>query len=137
MNSLILSTTARILLPLFIAFSLFLLLRGHNLPGGGFAGGLVASAGLGLRVISSGVADARVTLHVNPRTLAAVGLLVAIAAGLVSLVDGAPFLTGYWFDIDLPLLGETHIGTPLLFDVGVYLVVIGAVLTILFTLAEE
>lgn len=135
MTSLILSTATRYLLPLLLLFSIFLLLRGHNEPGGGFAGGLVAAAAFALYAIAHNVAEAKKALYLNPRTLIAVGLLVAVSSGLISLLAGYPFMTGLWSSQSVPVLGK--VGTPLLFDIGVYLVVIGITLLIIFSLAEE
>jgi multicomponent Na+:H+ antiporter subunit B len=132
--SLILSSAARFLVPLFIVFSLFMLYRGHDNPGGGFIGGLVGAAAFGLHMIAYDVQAARKALRVEPRIITAVGLLVAAAAGVIAFLDGEPFLTGQW--IDIPVI-DLHLGTPLLFDVGVYLVVMGALITMMFTLAEE
>ena len=89
MTSLILSTATRYLLPLLLLFSIFLLLRGHNEPGGGFAGGLVAAAAFALYTIAHNVAEAKKALYVNPHTLIATGLLVAVSSGLISLVAGS------------------------------------------------
>ena len=112
--------------------SLVLLWRGHNLPGGGFIGGLVAASAAVLLALAFGVARARAVLRVAPVALLAIGLAVAAGAGLVGLVHGQPFLTGSWiFPAGLPL------GTPLLFDVGVFLTVLGAVLHMLFRLLER
>jgi multicomponent Na+:H+ antiporter subunit B len=135
MTSLILSAATRYLLPLLLLFSIFLLLRGHNEPGGGFAGGLVAAAAFTLYAIAHNVAEAKKVLYLNPRTLIAVGLLVAVSSGLISLLAGYPFMTGLWSSQSLPVLGK--VGTPLLFDIGVYLVVIGITLLIILSLAEE
>lgn len=137
MRSLILLTAARLLTPLLLLFSVFLLLRGHNEPGGGFAGGLVASAAFILLAISRDPAAARRALRVEPQILIGAGLLVAIAAGVLGLLVGDPLLTGQWLEIPLPGEGELELGTPLVFDVGVYLVVLGATLTMVLTLAEE
>ncbi len=137
MRSLILVTAARPLVPLLLLFSIFLLLRGHNEPGGGFAGGLVAAAAFTLLAISRDPATARRALFVEPQTLIGLGLLVAIGAGVVGLLMGDPLLTGQWFEIALPGGLMLELGTPLAFDVGVYLVVLGATLTMVLTLAEE
>jgi len=137
MRSLILVTAARLLTPLLLLFSVFLLLRGHNEPGGGFAGGLVASAAFILLAISRDPAAARRALRVEPQILIGAGLLVAIAAGVLGPLVGDPLLTGQWLEIPLPGEGSLDLGTPLLFDVGVYLVVLGATLTMVLTLAEE
>ena len=137
MKPLILPTAARLLLPLLLLFAVFLLLRGHNQPGGGFAAGLVAAAAFALYAIATDVPTARRALGVAPRTLLGVGLLVALLTGLLPVLDGRPFLTGLWGYLWLPGLGRVDVGTPLLFDGGVFLVVIGMTLTIVLSLAEE
>jgi multicomponent Na+:H+ antiporter subunit A len=133
--SLILSTATRYLLPLLLLFSVFLLIRGHNEPGGGFVGGLVAAAAFALYAIAYGVATARQILPIAPGRLIGLGLLLAVGSGILALVAGQPFLTGLWHPQPVPVLGK--IGTPLLFDVGVYLTVIGVVLLIIFSLMED
>jgi multicomponent Na+:H+ antiporter subunit B len=137
MTSLILSTATRFLLPLLLLFSIFVLLRGHNEPGGGFIGGLIAAAAFALNVIALDVRRTRRTLRADPRTLIAVGLLAAMASGIVGLLGGEPFMTGIWVTLQIPWLEESYISTPLLFDIGVYLVVLGVTLTIILSLAEE
>lgn len=135
MTSLILSTAARYLLPLLLLFSIFLLLRGHNEPGGGFVGGLVAAAAFSLYALAYDVATARRAMLLGPRSLIGLGLLVALSSGLFALATRQPFMTGLWSIRELPVLGK--VGTPLLFDTGVYMVVLGVMLTIIFSLAEE
>jgi len=135
MGSIILYLAARYLMPLLMVFSVFLLIRGHNEIGGGFVGGLVAAAAFILYAIANNVQDARRILRIHPRLLIAAGLLVALLSGLIGWLSGKPFMTGLWLKDPLPVIGK--IGTPLMFDVGVYLVVIGVTLLIIFTLAEE
>ncbi len=137
MRGVILNTATAYLLPLLLLFSVFLLLRGHNEPGGGFAGGLVAAAGFALLATGAGVEAARRALRADPRTLIAAGLVVAIASGLPGLLEGRAFLAGVWWTLELPGGGSFYLGTPLLFDVGVYLAVAGTVLAIVFALEEE
>ena len=137
MISLILRTIARYLMPLLFLFSVFLLLRGHNEPGGGFVGGLVAASALALYALAYDAAEARRVLGVEPRLLIGAGLLLALGSGGIALLSGEPFLTGKWGSIAAGDLGRLDIGTPLLFDIGVYLVVQGAALTFILTLAEE
>lgn len=134
-GSRILSIAARLLMPLLLMFSVFLLFRGHNAPGGGFVGGLVAASAFSLYAIANGVSAARAALRTEPRILAAVGLLVSLASGLPGLLAGGPFMSGVWLESPLPVVGK--FGTPVLFDVGVYLVVVGIVTTMVFTLSEE
>lgn len=137
MNSLILQTASRYLHPLLLVFSVFLLMRGHNEPGGGFVGGLVAAAAFCLQMIAFDVQTARRMLAVQPRTFIAVGLLLAVLSGMISMVGGLPFLSGVWIDINLLGMTTLHLGTPLLFDVGVYSVVLGVTVLLVFSFAEE
>jgi multicomponent Na+:H+ antiporter subunit B len=136
-TSLILRTITRFLLPLLLLFSVFLLLRGHDEPGGGFIGGLVAVTAFTLQAIASGVAAARRALPAPPHRIVGIGLLVAAGSGALSFATGQPFMTGQWTTVPVPGLGEIAVGTPLLFDVGVYLAVLGVAAMILLTLAEE
>lgn len=133
MNTLVLRVATRILLPLILVSSIFMLLRGHNEPGGGFVGGLIASIGFSLHVFVSGAEALRRMLRTDPRWIAAVGLGVAIISGLVGpYAAGAPFLTAAWISV-----GGVKMGTPLVFDVGVYLVVVGAMLTFILGIKEQ
>lgn len=135
MTSLVLSTATRFLLPLMLLFSLFLLFRGHNDPGGGFVGGLVAATGVVLYALAYGVETAQRLLRVHPRVLIAIGSLCALGSGALACLSGRPFLTGLWSVYELPVVGK--VGTPLVFDVGVYVTVVGVTLLIIFSLAEE
>jgi multicomponent Na+:H+ antiporter subunit B len=137
MFSLILRTTTRFLLPLLLLFSVFLLLRGHNDPGGGFVAGLVASAAFALYAIAYDVKSARQMLRFDPKTIIGLGLSLAIGSGLLGLLRGQPFLTGQWVYLDWFGNSTLKIGTPLIFDLGVYLVVLGVMLSIILTLMEE
>jgi multisubunit Na+/H+ antiporter MnhB subunit len=135
MTSPILQTATRVLMPLLLLFAVFLVWRGHNQPGGGFVGGLVVASSFVLYAIAFGVVAARRALLVRPATLLGVGLLVALASGLPGPVLGQPFMTAQWIELSMGA-GVVAIGTPLVFDIGVFLAVIGVVLTIVFTLAE-
>jgi multicomponent Na+:H+ antiporter subunit B len=135
MYSLILTTATRFIMGLLLVFSVFLLLRGHNDPGGGFAGGLVAASAFALYAISFNLETAKRALRHDPRTLLAIGLFISVVSGILPMLLKRPFLTGIWYSQKVPGIGK--IGTPLLFDVGVYLVVVGITLTIIFALMEE
>ncbi len=135
MTSLILSTAINYLLPLLLLLSVFLLLHGHNLPGGGFVGGLVAATAFSLDALAHGVKRTRALLVVNPRLFIGLGLLAALASGCLAFLSELPFLTGLWGDLKIPIVGE--VGTPVLFDTGVYFVVLGVALTIILNLAED
>lgn len=135
MFSLILATATRVITPVMLVFAVFMLLRGHNEPGGGFVSGLVAATAFALYALSNGVDRARRTLAIDPRVLIGIGLGVAGASGTLALFRGQPFMTSQWFTPYLPVVGK--IGTPLIFDIGVMIVVFGVTLTMLFALLEE
>jgi multicomponent Na+:H+ antiporter subunit B len=139
MTSRILQTATRFMMPLLLLFSVFLFLRGHNHPGGGFIGGLVGAAAFALYALAYGVAAAREALRLDARTLLAAGLLIVLSVAVLPLALGLPLLAQrhFWIEPTVPGLGQVALGTPLLFDLGVYLIVVGAALTIILTLAEE
>ena len=125
MNTPIFRAFAVPLTALMLIASLFILLRGHNAPGGGFIGGLVAAAAFALQAVK-----------VSPLSVAAFGLSAACVAGLFSALAGMPFMTGLW--IEPHLFGITvPLSTVMLFDAGVYLVVVGAVTAIALAVEEE
>jgi len=134
-TSLILRVSAPLLLWVPMAVSLYLLVRGHNDPGGGFVGGLVASAGLVFYAISRGQEEALRAMRVPPATLCGLGLLVAAGSGLAAWIDpSAGYLTHRWWFPDVGF--KLPLGTALLFDVGVYLTVIGTVTAMVFALID-
>jgi len=136
MTSLIFRTATRYMFPPLLVFSIYLLLRGHHYPGGGFVGGLFAGASFALYALAFAGEAARKLLRFDPRDVTAVGLAIALLSGIPELMCGEAFMTGTWWDLQLPHT-VLHIGTPLIFDVGVYLVVLGVLLTLVFSLGEE
>ena len=135
MKSLIFRTASDYLLPLLLLFSIFLLLRGHYEPGGGFVGGLVASMAFLIHTFAYGLTQTRKIIKINPGYLMPVGLLLALLAGIAPWFVGLPFLTGLWFSEPLRFIGA--VSSVLVFDIGVYLVVIGTTLTIFFSISES
>lgn len=136
-DSVILAAATRLLMPLLLIFSLFMLLRGHNEPGGGFIGGLIAATAFALHFLAFGREAVKGAVRTEPRVLLAVGLLVAFVSGLWGIVlDGKPFLSGVWATFSTPI-GDVKLGTPLLFDLGVYLVVLGMGLGMIIDLSED
>ncbi|MGO4484009.1 multicomponent Na+:H+ antiporter subunit B [Rhizobium pisi] len=136
MNTLIFRTVAPFLTALMLLFSVFVLLRGHNEPGGGFIGGLIAASGLAVYGIARGVSAVRRALFFHPLSIAGAGLLLSTMAGLLSIFFAVPFMTGLWiypklFGVEVPL------SSVLLFDIGVYLVVLGAIASIALALEER
>lgn len=138
MNSLILSAATRVLVALMLLFSVYMLLRGHDQPGGGFIGGLIASIGFALYAIAQGTTAARAALRVDPRSIAVVGLALALLAGLGAALFGDPLFTGQWWFLGASAESKgLPLSSVLVFDIGVYLVVVGAVLTLVLALEEE
>jgi multicomponent Na+:H+ antiporter subunit B len=136
MKTLILKTASGYLLPVLLLFSVFILLRGHYLPGGGFVGGLVASIAFVLHAFANGLENTKTLLRIHPGFLMPFGLTIAFISGLSPMIlADLPFMTGLWFQDPLPVIGM--IGSALFFDTGVYLVVIGVTLTIIFTITES
>ena len=127
----------RLLLPAAAMVSLFFLLRGHNAPGGGFVGGLILSIALILQYLVGGTVWTESRIRVHPQFCIALGLLCAAGAGLLAWLAGRPFLSALAWHGTLPVLGELHVSSVLLFDVGVYLLVFGATALILVALAHQ
>lgn len=136
MRTIIFRTIAPVLTAIMIVFSVFVLLRGHNEPGGGFIGGLIAASAIAMYGIAAGVSEVRTALRVHPISLAGFGVFIAGFAGLLSLGESVPFLTGLW--VSFPLGGtEITVSTPMMFDIGVYFVVVGSIATIALALEED
>src|SRR5690606_35325361 len=135
MRSPILQSATKYLLPILLLFSFFLLLRGHYYPGGGFVGGLVASIAFVQHRFSNGTEATMRLLKRKPLCLIPVGLGISVMSVNLSLLFGLPPMTGLWFEQPIPDIGM--IGSSLFFDLGVYLIVIGVVLTILFTISLD
>lgn len=130
-RTLIFATTAHIVAALMLVFSFYLLLRGHNSPGGGFIGALIAVIGLSLLMFAESPGYVRKRINYGPFTIAMFGVVVSLVAGALSFLFQLPFLTGLWWKDILPL------GTPLVFDIGIYLAIIGGVMGMLLRLNEE
>lgn len=134
-DSLILRTVSRLMMPLLLLLSIYMLLRGHNLPGGGFIGGLLASSAIILQIVAFGPKTARRILPINYLLLAAFGVFFGAIWGLPAMVAGAPYMQAFWLPDPIPGVGK--IGTPVLFDIGVYFTVIGVTTKIALLLVEE
>jgi len=137
MPSLILKTATRLLVGLILTFSVYLLMRGHNAPGGGFAAALVAGTGFALFTIAEGPAVVRGAIRIAPQTILMSGLSLALVSALVALVVGRPFFTGIWWIWQNGQSPTLAIGTPLFFDMGVFLAVLGTILTLILALEEN
>src|SRR5262245_45428728 len=136
MHTLIFRTIAPTLTSLMLLFSVFVLLRGHNDPGGGFIGGLIAVAAVAIYGIAFGVPAARRALYFHPLAFSGAGLMLSAASGLLSLANGVPFLTGIWTSFHF-LGSEIDISTVMAFDIGVYLVVLGSLSSVALALEDR
>ncbi len=126
MDSVILRTVTRFLYPLLIILSLVVLYRGHNLPGGGFIGGLIAASAVMLRVLAVGWDEIRASRFLKPLTLMQSGLILACLSALLGLLVKQILFKALWLPTwYLPVIGKLKLGTPILFDIGVYMVVLG------------
>ena len=133
MQSVILKTATRLMVGLILVFAVYLLMRGHHEPGGGFAAALVAGTAFALLGITEGPQKVRRAVRLAPALIAGTGLSLALAAGLLPLVFSQPFFTGIWWQP----VKQLALGTPLLFDIGVFLAVLGAILAVLLELEED
>ena len=136
-RSILLEVIVRILFHSIIIVSLYVLFAGHNLPGGGFAGGLIAGMALVMRYVAGGRYELGAAAPTDAGRLLGVGMSIAVACAIVPLLFGAPPLTSFFFEATLPVLGHVEFVTSTLFDIGVYLVVIGLVLDVLRSLGAE
>lgn len=139
MNSLILQTATRMLMPLMLLFSVVVLMRGHSNPGGGFVGGLIVAAAFCLYGMANGPDRLKQLLPISLQSMIGCGLLLSFSSALPGLLLGGSFMESQWFSVPIPGLGEEplHVGTPVFFDIGVYIVVIGVVTLFFQSLAER
>lgn len=134
-DMIIIRTATNYLIPLLLMFSIFVLLRGHYLSGGGFVGGLIASIAFVLHSFAHTTKETLSLFRFSPKTLIPIGLSLSLVSGLIPIFSGRAFMTGLWLDEPIAVIGS--VGTALFFDIGVYLVVVGVALTILFTIKEN
>lgn len=132
----ILAASANLLATIMIVMALYILLRGHNAPGGGFIGGLVASGAVVLIAFAFGARRAKRMLVIHPITIAGLGLALALISGLPALLGGSAYLTHLWADLATEV-GVLKLGTTYVFDLGVFLVVVGAVAAFFFMFEES
>lgn len=136
MNTVILQIAQRYVRGLLLLFAVVVLLRGHNHPGGGFIGGLLAGMSIVLKGFAFDIDSVRASLKMPPQAYIAAGLIIIVASFLPSIVAGEEFMKGLWLVISLPFGNELKLGTPLVFDIGVFFAVIGVTLLFLFSLKK-
>lgn len=137
MKTVILRTIAPYLAALMLVFAVFVLLRGHNEPGGGFIAGLIAASAIAIYGIAAGVSTVRMAMVFHPLAFAGFGVSLATLSGLVSLFDDVPFLTGLWASVPLMDGSTLDLSTPLFFDIGVFFVVFGVMSSTALALEED
>lgn len=139
MTSFLVQASARIITPLLVILSILLLLRGHNEPGGGFIGGLVCGCAYVLWGIAFGMPAAIQILRIPPSQLIGWGLFIASASAIPALFVGLPIFTGLWpsWSISTGIVGKIKLGTPLFFDIGIFMVVAGVVVLMVRAMADE
>jgi len=132
-----LQTATKILVFIIMTFSIYVLFAGHNNPGGGFIGGLITASALILLYIAFDLQSVRDIIPVDFKKLAATGVLISLLTGVASLVLNIPFLSQTYRYVDLPFLGKTELATAMIFDLGVYLAVLGTTMTIITSISED
>lgn len=133
----ILQTATKVLVFLILTYAIYILFAGHNNPGGGFVGGLTTAAAFLLLYIAFDTQTVRQILPLDFKRLGAAGVFIAVLTASISLLTGEPFLTHYSATAALPVLGETHLATATLFDIGVFLAVVGTTMTIIISISED
>jgi multicomponent Na+:H+ antiporter subunit B len=134
MNSTILQIAQRYVRFLLLVFAVIALARGHNHPGGGFIAGLLAGLSIVMKAFAYDIEVVAKQMKFTPESIMALGIFLILASTLPSLIDGMSFMTGYWLQLKIPLLGDLKLGTPLLFDIGVFFGVIGITRLFFFSL---
>lgn len=136
LRNIILEKIVTLFMKVMVVFSVYLLLRGHNNPGGGFIAGIIASIGFIFFAIIYGTKEMQHIIRCQPQILIGIGLLLILFAAITPVFFGKEMLTGLWIHSKIPVLGTLHLGTPLIFDTGVYFAVIGVILTISISIME-
>ncbi|ABD89390.1 monovalent cation/H+ antiporter subunit A [Rhodopseudomonas palustris] len=135
-HPLVLVVAARVLLPLAMTVGIYMFFRGHNQPGGGFIAGLVVATAIIMQFMASGYAWTADQRRIDGHRLLGAGVLIAAATGIGALLFGRPFLTSYFVYVPVPLIGEVELATAMLFDLGVFLAVVGTVVLSLSQIAR-
>lgn len=136
-NDMMLQVSMRLISLIIFTFSLYLFFAGHNSPGGGFIGGLMTASAILVLYLVFDMKTITKAIPFNFTTIIGVGLLFAVSTGIAGWIFGYPFLKHFSGSFQLPIFGEVELTTALSFDLGVYLVVVGAALTIILTIAED
>lgn len=137
MKTIFATIAAKYLKPVLMVLSVIILLRGHNNPGGGFIAALVLASGIIFQAVIDASDDRIESLKKVSRILVTSGMISVLLAAMAGLIAGEPFLSALWTEIRLPVAGQVELGTPMLFDTGIYLVVTGGLLLIFQSVIQE
>ncbi|GAA3522976.1 Na+/H+ antiporter subunit A [Corynebacterium pilbarense] len=130
-RSILVDVVTRLLFPSMMLLSAYFFFSGHNAPGGGFAGGLVAALALTLRYLAGGRSEAEETLPVHPGKVLGIGIMFTTAAAVAPMFFGMPPLTSSYAEFSVPLIGDVTVPSALIFDAGVYIIVVGLIMHVL------
>lgn len=136
-NDMMIQTSMRLITLIVFAFSFYLFFAGHNSPGGGFIGGLMTASAILVLYLAFDKKKINKAIRINYTTIIGVGLLLAVVTGMVSMFFDYPFLTHFFGYFHFPVFGEVELTTALPFDLGVYLVVVGAAMSIILAIAKD
>ncbi|MBS7345449.1 MAG: Na(+)/H(+) antiporter subunit B [Caryophanon sp.] len=136
-NDVILQFTAKLVFFIIFLFSVHIFMAGHYTPGGGFVGGLLAASAIVLLILAFDLKTVQAGFPINYRIMTAIGLVLALGTAAFPMFDGKPFFTHYFDYFDLPFFGKTSLHTAMLFDAGVFLVVVGVTMTIIQSIGED
>ena len=136
-NDVMLQTATKVVTFIILMFAVHIFFAGHYTPGGGFVGGLLTTSAIVLLMLAFDIETVKKILPINYVTMTAIGLLLALATAAASIIFDVPFFTHAYDYFDLPLFGNTSLHSAMLFDAGVYLVVVGVTMTIIQTIGED
>jgi monovalent cation:proton antiporter len=136
-SNVILQSAAKVLVFIIMIYSIYILFAGHNNPGGGFIGGLITASAFTLLYLAFDVETVRDIIPLDFKIVGAIGVMLALLTGLASIFFGDNFLFQYYEYVNLPLLGKTGLGTAFVFDLGVYMAVVGTTMTIIRSISED
>ncbi len=136
-NDVMLQTATKVVTFIILMFAVHIFFAGHYTPGGGFVGGLLTTSAIVLLMLAFDIETVRKILPINYVTMTATGLLLALATASAAIIFDVPFFTHAFGYFDLPLFGKTSLHSAMLFDAGVYLVVVGVTMTIIQTIGED
>jgi len=136
-NDILLAAVTKVAVLIILTFSIDLFFSGHHNPGGGFIGGLAIASALVLMYLTLGTEIVNKLVPVDFKTVAAIGVLIAVLTGAGSFLFDVPFLSQTYGYFELPILGKTELATALIFDTGVALAVIGSAVTIILSISED